>query len=60
MIWGLGKKGGEIKRYKLVVKGQSQKCKFIWSIVNNVVITMYGACRYLKHQGNHSVKYMIL
>ena len=48
-VEGLGEKGEEIEKYKLVVTNQSQGHKYgIRNIVNNIVITMYGARQVLE------------
>ena len=43
-VGGMGKKGERIKKYKLVVTESSWVIKYsIGSIVNNIIVTMYGA-----------------
>ena len=42
--WRISKKGEGIQKYKLVVTEQSQDVQYsVGNIVNNVVMTMYGA-----------------
>ena len=55
--WAISEKGEGIKRYRLVVKKQSQDIKYsIGNIVNHVVITLYEARWVLEI----FVKYMII
>ena len=51
---GLGGRGDEIKKYRLVLRKQSQGCKYsTGNIVNNIVITTYGARWVLEISGEH-------
>lgn len=55
---GLGKKGEEIKKYKLVVTKQLQGCTMhsTGNIVTNTVITMYSARWVQEIQGEALLK----
>ena len=59
-VGGLGEKGEDIKKYRLVVIKQSWEVKnSIGNTVNNIVITMYGPRCVLELLGEHFVKYTI-
>ena len=60
-IGGLDEKGERIKIYKFVVT--KQPCDVMYSIgnvVNNIIITMYGASQVLEISRETLVKYVII
>ena len=51
-VWGLGKKGEVIGKYRLVITTQLQDVQHSTGItVNNIVIAMYGASWVLEISG---------
>ena len=58
---GLSVKGEEREKCRLVVTNCCGDVKYsIWTPVNNIIVTTYGARLALEIPGEHLVKYMII